>query len=288
MSKEAQRSGASIAHVVGLISMICLLAACQSTPAPLTVAPEPRSRVAVMIDFDEQSRTTWIGNGFAHENIKSTPQPGWQLNEVLGGTLMERLAADGHDYQLRKFAGLGLVIRRRLQGGSTEGFITLPRAMTNPSIVAFAKPDLESNLNEVFGLEYRALKEVGADYLVLLRQLPLIADPSSKDGSDRRVLNSYGYYLKCDRTYAECEVPRALLRGVVEIIDLRQMRYVGSYGFFRNIPMPLDHNGSGEVSPEARALIDAHLKTLSHEIEQFLSNKGLLGPRKPMTQGINT
>ncbi|PNF81046.1 hypothetical protein CXK92_12665 [Stutzerimonas stutzeri] len=284
---ETQQSRASFVRFFGVLSLISLLAACQSTP-PLTVKPDSRSRVAVMIDFDEQSRTVWIGNGFAHENIKSAPQPGWQLDEVLGEALMERLAADNHDYELRKFAGLGLVMRRRTHGGSTEGFITLPRAMTNPSIVAFAKPDLESNLKELFGLEYQALREVGTDYLVLLRQLPLVADPNSKDGSDRRILNSYGYYLKCDRTYAACEVPRALLRGVVEIVDLRQMRYVGGYGFFRNIPMPLDHNGSGEVSPEARALIDAHLKTLSLEIEQFLSNKGILGSRKPSGQLVKS
>ena len=286
MSMETQQSCASFARFFGVLSVICLLAACQSTPAPLTVTPDARSRVAVMIDFDEQSRTVWIGKGFAHENVKSAPQPGWQLDEVLGGALMERLAADNHDYELRKFDGLELVMRRSIQGGSTEGFITLPRAMTNPSIVAFAKPDLESNLKGVFGSEYQALREVGTDYLVLLRQLPLVADPYSKDTSDRRILNSYGYYLKCDRTYAECEVPRALVRGVVEIVDLRQMRYVGGYGFFRNIPMPLDRNSGGEVSPEARALIDAHLKTLSLEIEQFLSNKGILGSRKPSGQVV--
>lgn len=283
MSKDSQDAVAPIARLFSVISLVCLLAACQSHSATQTVHVEPelRSRIAVMVDFDKQSQTVWIGNGFAHENIKATAQPGWQVEEALGNALKERLAADGHEYQIRDFAGLGLSLRRRIQGGTTEGYITLPRAMTNPSMLAFAKPDLESNLDELLGIEYRALKALGTDYLVLLRQLPLVADPNSKAGSDRRIINSYGYYLKCDRTYAECEPPRALLLGLVEVVDLRQMRYLGAYGFFMNIPMALDHNGSGEVSPQARALIDAHLKTLSLEIEQFLINKGLLGSRNP-------
>ena len=282
MSKDSQSAGVPITRLISIISLICLLAPCQSNSGTemAEIEPESRSRIAVMVDFDKQSQTVWIGNGFAHENIKTADQPGWQVDEALGDALKERLAADSHDYQLRDFAGLGLSLRRRMQGGAMEGYITLPRAMTNPSMLAFARPDLESNLDELFGIEYLALKALGTDYLVLLRQLPLVADPNSKAGSDRRILNSYGYYLKCDRTYAECEPPRALLRGLVEVVDLRQMRYLGAYGFFMNIPMPLDHNGSGEVSPQARALINAHLKTLSLEIEQFLTNKGLLGPRK--------
>lgn len=287
MSKGFSGVGAPVLRLFGLLSFVCVLAGCQShSGAGPKIEPEQRSLIGVMVDFDKKSQAIWIGNGFAHENIKATDQPGWQLDKKLGRALKERLAADSHAYQLQDFAGLGLSQRRRTHGGTIEGYITLPRAMTNPSMLAFARPELESNLNELFGIEYRALKALGTDYLVLLRQLPLVADPDSKAGSDRRILNSYGYYFKCDRTYAECEPPRALLRGLVEVIDLKQMRYLGAHGFFMNIPMALDHKGSGEVSPEAQALIDAHLKTLSIEIEQFVLDKGLLGPRMSKTPGI--
>lgn len=86
----------------------------------------------------------------------------------------------------------------------------------------------------------------------------------------------YGYYLKCDRTYEACETPRALLRGQVELVDLTQMRYVGGYGFTMNVPVPLDQGTDGAASPEAMKLIDAHLQTLSLEIQAFLKAKGLL------------
>lgn len=230
-----------------------------------------------MVDFDKSSQSIWIGNAFMHENIKTAEKPGWQLDEKLGKPLLASLSEDHRNYETRVVAGLGLVIKRRLQGGTTEGYITLPRAMTNPTMLTFANPSLESNLQEVFGIEYQALKGAGYQYLVLLRQLPMVADETSKDGADRRILNSYGYYLKCDRTYQACDAPRALLRGQVELVDLSQMRYVGGYGFTMNVPVPLDQGTDGAASPEAMKLIDAHLHTLSLEIQTFLKAKGLLG-----------
>lgn len=257
---------------------LAFLAGCSSTPERISqpVSPSVGSKVAVMVDFDKNSQAVWIGNAFMHENIKTAEKPGWQLDEKLGKPLLASLADDPRNYETRSIAGLGLVIQRRLQGGTAEGYITLPRAMTNPTMLAFANPSLESNLQQAFGIEYHALKGAGYQYLVLLRQLPMVADETSNDGSDRRILNSYGYYLKCDRTYEACEAPRALLRGQVELVDLSQMRYVGGYGFTMNVPVPLDQDTDGATGPEAMKLIDAHLNTLSLEIQAFLKAKGLL------------
>ena len=272
-----------------LLTTLTLLAGCAASPErgeQATVSPAVGSKVAVMIDFDRSSRTVWIGNAFMHENIKTAEQPGWDLLNKLGKPLLQSLARDRRGYDIRPIAGLGLVIKRRVEGGTAEGYITLPRAMTNPTMLAFASPPLESNLRQVFGVEYDALKSAGYQYLVLLRQLPQVADPDSKAGSDRRILNSYGYYLKCDRTYQTCEAPRALLRGRVELIDLARMRYVGGYGFGINVPLPLDQGTEGAASPAAMQLIDAHLQTLSLEILDFLKARGLLGEERQQAPGV--
>lgn len=265
-------------NLLTLSALVMLLAGCSSSAsrAPQTVSPPVGSKVALMVDFDQHSHTVWIGNAFMHENIKTAKQPGWNLVDKLGKPLLSSLASDAGRYQVRPIAGLGLAMKRQLQGGTVEGYITLPRAMTNPTMLAFASPSLEDNLRQAFGLEYDALKAAGYQYLVLLRQLPMVADEDSKEGSDRRILNTYGYYLKCDRTYQECEVPRALLRGQVELVDLSRMQYVGAYGFSMNVPVPLDAGEDGASSPEAMRLIDAHLQTLSLEIQMFLKEKGLL------------
>ncbi len=269
-----------IHRFVGCVLLVLVLGGCQSGRQALEITrPSPGDRIAVLFEFDEHSHTTWVGDAYLSESVRTAKARGWDLDGKVAAPVVARLRDDRNGYQVRQIASTQLAQRRQQQGHTPQGFASLPRVFTNQGLFAFSKGSLEAHLQDALGDDYAALLAEGADYLVVVRQLPVVANAQSRDGSDRRIMNSYGYFLKCDRSYRACEAPRALLRAQVELIDLRSQRYVGLHPLSINFTVPAGSASDGE-DELATALIDAQLRSMSAQIDRFLRSTRLLSARQ--------
>lgn len=262
-----------------LVTIFGSLYGCQSNNNTNYPPPKENSKIAIIIDFDETCLSTKIGNSFMHKNIKTEKQKGWDLENKLGKTLLTKLQNDPHNYEIKEFSGLALTIKRRLQGGSIVGYTELPLALSEfgfGSPFRDSKTVLKENLENSLGIEYELLKQQGFDYLIAVRQLPIVPNESSHDIEDRSILNNYGFYSKCDKDLTFCEETRGLLRANVDVIDLKRLDRRGSIAIGVDIPMPANHFTEGKPNALADQAIDKKINYLNTAINNSFYNWGLL------------